>query len=303
MFDPEAFGVAMADMVKAAMEPMRARLDQLEAALKAVPADVSQQVADAIKSLPIPKDGKDGDHGKSVDMSEVAKLIKAAVDEIPRPKDGADGQDGKSVEISEVRQMVKAAVDEMPKPRDGADGKSIDPADLMKMVSEAVAQIPKPKDGQDGKRGLGVSGAMIDREGSLLLTFEDGQIKSLGRVVGKDGEDGKKGEDGVSFDTFELEYDPDANEMIVSARVGERKQILRHPVSGLNARGYWRDGIKAKTGEGYSLDGSLYIAQRDTGARPSGVSPDWVLAARKGKDGENGKSAPGLDKSVSLKVS
>src|SRR3546814_17786442 len=39
-----------------------------------------------------------------------------------------------------------------------------------------------------GDKGLGVKDLLIDREGQLVATFDDGSTKALGRVVGKDGE-------------------------------------------------------------------------------------------------------------------
>jgi hypothetical protein len=51
-------------------------------------------------------------------------------------------------------------------------------------------------DGKDGKDGTGISGAIIDRKGSLILTLTDGSTRDLGCIVGKDGADGKDGSPG-----------------------------------------------------------------------------------------------------------
>src|SRR3546814_4001662 len=53
------------------------------------------------------------------------------------------------------------------------------------MVDKAVAALPAP---EKGDKGLGVKDLLIDREGQLVATFDDGSTKALGRVVGKDGE-------------------------------------------------------------------------------------------------------------------
>src|SRR3546814_6831657 len=53
------------------------------------------------------------------------------------------------------------------------------------MVDKAVAALPSP---EKGDKGLGVKDLLIDREGQLVATFDDGSTKALGRVVGKDGE-------------------------------------------------------------------------------------------------------------------
>src|SRR3546814_20605672 len=53
------------------------------------------------------------------------------------------------------------------------------------MVDKAVAALPAP---EKGDKGLGVKDLLIDREGQLVATFDDGSTKALGRGVGKDGE-------------------------------------------------------------------------------------------------------------------
>src|SRR3546814_14384476 len=52
------------------------------------------------------------------------------------------------------------------------------------MVDKAVAALPAP---EKGDKGLGVKDLLIDREGQLVATFDDGSTKALGRVVGKGG--------------------------------------------------------------------------------------------------------------------
>ncbi|MFA7105599.1 MAG: hypothetical protein WC165_10770 [Dysgonamonadaceae bacterium] len=47
------------------------------------------------------------------------------------------------------------------------------------LVAEAVAALPKPKD------GVGLAGALIDRDGELVVTLSDGKQQKLGVVVGK----------------------------------------------------------------------------------------------------------------------
>jgi|GEM_PF-4010699 len=50
-------------------------------------------------------------------------------------------------------------------------------------------------------------------------------------------------------------------------------------------RGYWRTGSVAKRGDAFTNDGSLWCALCDTNEPPGHGSPDWQLAARKGRDG------------------
>lgn len=47
------------------------------------------------------------------------------------------------------------------------------------LVERVLAHVPAPKD------GLGLAGAVIDRDGALVITLSDGRQNNLGQVVGK----------------------------------------------------------------------------------------------------------------------
>ena len=140
--------------------------------------------------------------------------------------------------------------------------------------------------GEPGAIGVGLAGAMIDRDGGLVVTLSNGEVKSLGQVVGKDGKDGV---DGVGLDTFEMEYLPEEHEISVKASCQGRVKELRYPAGGIRPAGYWREGTKAKSGEAWVQDGSLWIAIKDTGTKPATNDEGWIIAARKGRDGERGQ--------------
>lgn len=181
--------------------------------------------------------------------------------------------------------------------------------DEIARLQKTIAEFKIPvdgKDGKDGKDGAGVAGAMIDRDGNLILTMTNGETKSLGIVVGadardgvdgasgkdgvdgKDGACGKDGKDGVSFDDFELKYLPESHEIEVKASCGDRTKAIRYPAGGLRPAGYWRDGCNAKAAEAWSCSGALWIAVCDTTSKPSDTNDAWILAARAGRDGERG---------------
>lgn len=354
MFDPEAFGAAMGDLIRAAIEPLEKRIEELQGKLNAAPsleslvasefekrmaalpvpkngepgksvtlddvrpmlsealgsmrADVLASVNEAVKAIPVPKNGKD------VDIEAVRKMVSETVAALPAPKDGNPGEPGKSLTLDDVRPLLDEAIVQLRKDADEAiaeplqlaekarnkmleelgalrqpeDGKSLTVNDVAPLIrseiEKAVAALPAPKD------GLGVAGAMIDRDGALQITLTNGDIKNLGLVVGKDGEDGV---DGVSFEAFEMEYLPESHEMAVKATVGSRTKELRYPAGGIRTGGYWREGTKAAANEAWVHDGSLWIATKATASKPESRSEDWIIAARKGRDGERGN--PGKD--------
>ena len=203
MFDPDAFGAAMGELVKEAVAPLQARILALEKQLSEKPADYS--IDEVVKSLPPIKNGERGEKGEK---------------------------------------------------------------------------------GDSGPGGVGLAGAMIDRDGGLVVTLSNGEVKSLGQVVGKDGKDGV---DGIGLDSFEMEYLPEEHEISVKASCHGRTKELRYPAGGIRPAGYWREGTKAKSGEAWVQDGSLWIAIKDTGTKPATNDEGWIIAARKGRDGERGQ--------------
>lgn len=281
MFDPEAFGRAMGEAIRKAVEPLQAKIAELESQLKAQPKNG--------------KDGAPGRDGKDCDMEAVKAMIADAVKSIPmvHGKDGAPGKDG---------EPGRNGVDGTP----GRDGTSVTVKDIEGLVKSEVRNwtesLPIPKDGKDGKDGapgergekgadgIGFAGAMIDRDGNLMATLSNGEVKNLGPVVGRDG---KNGTDGIGFDSFEIEYIPETHEIAIKAMAAGRTKELRHPAGGIRPAGYWREGTRAKAGEAWTHDGSLWIATKDTNAKPETGGADWVIGARRGRDGERGQK--GLD--------
>lgn len=199
----------------------------------------------ALADMPKPVDGKDGKDGRD-------------------GKDGTDGQNGDRGERGE-------------KGLDGHNGERGERGE--KGLTGDRGEI-----GQKGADGLGLAGAMIDRDGALQVTLTNGEVKNLGVVAGKDGQNGK---DGLSLDSFDMDYLPETHEILLKATAAGRSKELRYPAGGIQPAGYWREGTKAEKGQAWTHDGSLWIAIKATPAKPENKpGGDWVLAARKGRDGE-----------------
>lgn len=277
MFDPELFGQAMAEEIRKAVAPLREEIadlrKQLEEARSQEP-DVRQMVADAVADIPAAKDGKDADEAAIVER--VTQAINADLEQWKAEAQGAI----KAPELPDIKGMIDSAVADavkaIPAPKDGINGTSVTLDDVRPLIEseieKAVKQIPVPKD------GIGMAGAMIDRDGSLIITMSNGEAKNLGPVVGKDG---------LSLESFEMAYDADAHEVVLKAVSVGKSQEIRYPAGGIHGKGYWRAGNRAKSGEAWTHDGSLWVAKKDTSETPSTKSGDWVLAARRGRDGES----------------
>jgi hypothetical protein len=166
-------------------------------------------------------------------------------------------------------------------------------AKIMEAVMGKVAQIPVPRDGApgvDGKDGVGLAGALIDRDGALVVSLTDGTQKNLGRVIGKDGTDGAAGNDGadaLGFDDLSIEFDGDRSFKFVMVRGEARKEFGPFTAPWPLDRGVFKEGTDYKRGDATSWGGSVWIAQRDTSDKPE-TSDAWRLAVKRGRDGKDG---------------
>lgn len=282
---------------------------------------VAAEVTKAIAALPVPKDGRDGKDGTSVTLDDVAPLIRQELSALPQPKDGS------SVTVEDVRpliaQEVKAAVATLPVPVDGKDGRSVTAEDVLPIiaaeVTKAVAALPIPKD------GTGVAGAVIDRDGCLVLTLSDGTARNLGAVVGKDadvdglrafivneiakwpvpkdgangrdgidgkdGADGERGADGLGFEDLNCEVRDDGVYGVFQR--GDLRKEVRFPVP--MYRGIWKEGDTYQPGDTVTWAGSAWIAKAQTVAKPGINTPEsraWQLCVKKGTDGKSGPPGP-----------
>ena len=268
-----------------------------------------------------------------------APLIKR-IEEL-EAREPVKGEDGKFVAPEDVAPMiaeeVAKAVASLPAPKDGESVTVEDVAPLIaEQVKAAVEAIPKPKDGRDGKDGVGLAGAAIDRDGNLIITLTSGEAKSLGRVVGADGQHGKDGadgrdgvglagasidrdgalvvtltngeqkslgpvvgrdgKDGADFSGVEIDYDGE-RAITIKGRGGEITKRVPLPLD----RGYWREGMACEKADILTHGGNAWIALRDTKAKPCLENKeDWRLFARKGRDGRDGRN--GIDKTAPAKV-
>lgn len=205
----QVLGDVIARSIHAATGPLLARIAALESKEVAPvvgpsgppgkdidPIFVKALVAEAVSTIPVPKDGaagRDGKDGASVDVATIQAMVDAAVKALPVPKNGTDGKDGTSVDVATVKAMVTEAVSALPVPqngRDGKDGTSVDPATVKALVVEVVAAIPVPKDGTNGRDGK--DGKSVDESAVKAMVIE--AVKAI--PIPKDGQPGKDGAKG-----------------------------------------------------------------------------------------------------------
>lgn len=335
MFDGKAFGQEVVAAVKAhvdkSLAPVLARLDVIEAKMKE-PAAVDEDDLEAVKSdveslrkaiaaIPAPVEPV---------LPDIPAMVAEAVAALPAP------EPGKSVTLDDVRPMVEEAAQKaiaalpVPEAKDvdmDAVGtkvasevervlagwerpKSVTVEELAPMVAEsvqkAVSALPAPKD------GCGIKELLIDRDGALVATMDDGRMKNLGAVVGRNGTDvdmaaversiaekvaaipkPENGKDGFALEHFDVELHEDGRTLILSFTDQEQKFVAELGIPTMIYRGVFKEGQTYAKGDTVTWGGSLWHCDVDeTTEKPDGPAKHWTLAAKRGRDGKDHTPKP-----------
>lgn len=119
----------------------------------------------------------------------------------------------------------------------------------------------------------------IDRDGNLIV----GQ-KTLGLIVGKDGEQGTpgiNGQDGLGFDDLSVQYD-DERTLILKYVKGEytKEFELKLPIP--IYKGVYNINVDYQLHDQVTYDGAIWTAQKSTTSVP-GKDDSWKLSVKSGK--------------------
>jgi hypothetical protein len=244
-----------------------------------LPATIKALVDAAVTEIPAP-----------VDLSADLEAMKATVEgivipEIPQASELPDI-------VGMVDEAVKAAVASIPAPQDakGVTIEEIAPL-IASEVEKRVSRLPVAKDGKDGtdgKDGVGLAGALIDRDGELVVTLTNGATKNLGPVVGKDGDPGRPGRDGFALEDFDASVMDDGRTVLLAFTGKDLDYSVELGFPVMIYRGVFTEGSYSK-GDTVTWGGSLWHCDADTTeSKPGDGSKDWTLCAKKGRDGKDG---------------
>jgi len=273
MTDPIDFGKEIGGLIREAIAPLKQELQELRerGTEKGDPGrDADQVDVDALADLVV---------SKLLESPRLMTLVDlATADAVSKHFEANPVQHGRDADPAVIDMAVKAAVAALPAPKDGRDADPVTEQQLAAQVAKHLAANPA----KAGADGVGLAGAMIDRAGELVITTTKGEAVKLGKVVGEDGRDG------ISFDTAVGEYDAERG-FVIRLGAGDRRAEFVLPY--MVHRGFHRDGLGMKAGQSVTHDGALWIAKRDNASKPCLENEeDWALAARKGRDGKDGKS-------------
>lgn len=177
-------------------------------------------------------------------------------------------------------------------------------AALLKRIEELenkpapVIEIPAPLQGEKGDKGDkgdkgepapvvsadDVAKAMEGIFHKWALDFERKADAVLEKAVSKlvQPKDGAPGRDAFEVKDFDISIGEDGRTVTVA--LGEVSKSVK--ISSILDRGFFKIGEAYEKGDGVTFGGSYWICQKDApdGKPGDGESPDWRLAARKGRD-------------------
>jgi hypothetical protein len=259
----------------------------------AAPVDIGALVKTVLAEIPVPQDGapgKDGAAGKDADPVDTKAIAAEVLALVPVPengKDGANGKDGRDADPVDVESVIKAVVAQIPTPKDGEPGpagRDAPEVNTKALVDEVLKLVPVPKDGRDGKDAPPVDEKLIVK---AVLEQVPPPIPGRDGMPGADGasgNNGKDGADGFGLDDFSVEK-VDERTIRLKLESGERhlQKDIRFDVP--LYRGVYMRGALYEKSDMVTSHNEVWIALVDKPAEaPGGLSKQWKLAVRKGRD-------------------
>lgn len=311
--------------------------DGKDADFEAIEGVITEKVVDAVANLPLPERGEKGEPGDKGEKGDDGRgiagvdiedgelwavysdgitekigmvrgpqgLVGEKGDQGPQGEKGDPGERGLPGEKGDPGELgLQGLAGERGEKGDpgerGLPGDKGDPGEmgLQGLSGERGEPGERGEKGDPGRDGIGLTGAVINRSGVLVLTLSDGTVRELDVVVGrdgapgepgKDGRDGKDGKDGLSFEDFVFEPEIRDRTVVLTWSNGAKTERREWRLPIILDRGVYRHEAKYEAGDAVSFGGSIWIAQADTDEKPGEGSTAWRLAVKHGRPGKDGK--------------
>lgn len=293
----DIMGDAVRQQITAIREEFQQKFDALEkreAPVAATTVDTAAIVAEVLRQIPTPKDGK------NADPVDVDAIVLRAAELVPRPENGRDGKDA---DEAAILLKLQAELNSWPRPQDGAPGPKGDRGDAGEAIRGPVGE--RGEQGPPGEQGKDVDPAEVEaiaeklvhqRAAQWELDMERRAQEVFQRAIDKmpapkDGTNGKDGRDGFSAEDVNVTHDGNGNVTFAFKRDElERSFVIRLPR--FKDQGVYAAERQYIEGDGVTFGGNFWIAQRDNPETKPAEGSDWRLAVRKGRDGRDGTMKP-----------
>lgn len=239
-------------------------------------------VRDAVEAIPKPEPEK-------VDLEALAKSAAALVE---KP------QDGKSLTVEDVRPMLEDMVKALPKPENGKDANM---AELKLHLGELVKSIEVPQP-QPAPTVDEVAATFERRFSDLTLSWERQARDTFEKAADRMPKPAD-GRDAIPLEGFDLSLADDGRTLTVKMQAGETVIEKSVKIAAVLDRGIFKQEGTYEKGDGVTYGGCYWIATVDGPEGVPGVSKDFRLAVKKGRDGKDlRENASTFDASKGVKL-
>lgn len=272
----EALAQQVVLMIKSALTPILERVSATEAKLSTL-GDVRDRVVtlETKQAIPTPPDPS---------IAEVRERLSALETKFGAFQTKAHGEDVSRVDITAMSLRLDKLASDIAAVREAL------PPDVSAALAEKTAALSER---------IAVLETRAPIPGPMGEGGRDGKDGAPGKD-GLNGKDGKDGLDGVGFDDLMVEQQGDRSIAIKAARGDKVKVIgtLTMPVQ--IYRGVFINGKAYEHGDVVTWGGSQWHCNEPTTTKPDDGTKAWTLVVKRGRDGKDGKDAPGALPVVSL---
>ncbi|AXF51912.1 MAG: portal protein [Caudoviricetes sp.] len=209
-------------------------------------------------------------------LVDTEALAKSAAARIEKP------QDGKSVYVEDVRPMLEDMVKALPKPENGKDANM---AELKLHLGELVKSIEVPQP-QPAPTVDEVAATFERRFSDLTLSWERQARDTFEKAADRMPKPAD-GRDAIPLEGFDLTLAEDGRTVIVKMQAGETVIEKSVKIAAVLDRGIFKQEGTYEKGDGMTYGGCYWIATVDAPEGVPGVSKDFRLAVKKGRDGKD----------------
>lgn len=184
--------------------------------------------------------------------------------ELKALRDAAPAKDGASVSLSDV----------LPALSEGLDAK------IAAEVEKGIAAIPRPKDGKSVTLD-----DLAPLQSAWALDFEryaNGVLQRAIELFPKP----KDGKDGFALEDLQMSFDGERTLSMKFVR-GDLVKSLDMVLPTVLDRGVFREGDSYVKNDGVTFGGSYFIVKKDSPEGKPGLSDDFRLSVKRGRDGKD----------------
>lgn len=161
---------------------------------------------------------------------------------------------------------------------------------VVERLAAAEARLQTLGDLRDRVGTVEAKSATAEELGTLRERIAVVEVRA--QAPGPAGVNGTNGADGLGFEDLAVDFDGDRTLSLTFAR-GLEKKSFPIVLPFLRYEGVFQEGKAYDVGDVVTWAGSTWHCKAATASKPGDGAPAWTLIVKRGRDGKDGKDAPG----------